>query len=144
MVPLSKNMTVNVSVIETPKSTNMNDTYEVANLVVRNVCLCGKSCFMITNKKDYSFECYHCKLYYHIQCMQRGKNSVSQSDPIKKLVSCSFCHLRELIPTRKVWKTLFQGVLKQGRKKHSIIFNLDINELRNKKYKLQVRSFRIK
>jgi hypothetical protein len=50
--------------------------------------------------------------------MQRGKANLQQTDPIKKLVSCSYCHLRELIPMKEVMKTLFVGVLKQGRKRH--------------------------
>lgn len=77
-----------------------SDPYEVPNLSVRQVCLCGKSCQMMQPKKDYVFKCCHCNLYYHIECMQRGKNNVNQTDPIKKLVACAYCHLRQLGPLK--------------------------------------------
>lgn len=41
-------------------------------------------------------------------------------------------------------KTLFVGVLKQGRKRHEIIFNLDMMDLKTKKWRIQVRCFRLK
>lgn len=76
--------------------------------------------------------------------MQRGKNTLTETDPLKKLLGCSFCHLRKLIPTKDTVKTVFLGVLKQGRKRHEITFNLDLDDLRLKKLKLQVRCFRLK
>ncbi len=41
-------------------------------------------------------------------------------------------------------KTLFVGVLKQGRKRHEIVFNLDMMDLKTKKWRVQVRCFRLK
>lgn len=76
--------------------------------------------------------------------MQRGKIQQTQTDPIKKLVSCAYCHLKELIPLKEVMKTLFVGVLKQGRKRHGITFNLDMLDLKTKKWRVQVRCFRLK
>lgn len=70
------------------------DPYDVGNLSVRQVCLCGKSCQMMQPKKDFIFKCCHCNLHYHIECMQRGKANIHQTDPIKKLVSCAYCHLK--------------------------------------------------
>jgi hypothetical protein len=36
--------------------------------------------------------------------MQRGKQALSQTDPIRKLVSCAYCHLRDLNPLKEVQK----------------------------------------
>ena len=41
-------------------------------------------------------------------------------------------------------KVLFVGVLRQGRKRHGITFNLDMTDLKTKKWRVQVRSFRLK
>ena len=114
------------------------------NLSTRQVCLCGKACAMMQPKKDHVFKCYHCNLYYHIECMHRGKNQLIQTDPIKRLAACSYCHLKELIPMKETMKTLFVGVLKQGRKRHEIIFNLDMMDIKTKKWRVQVRCFRLK
>lgn len=82
-------------------SSNLSsDPYEVANLLLRQVCLCGKSCQLMQPKKDLVFKCCHCNLHYHIECMQRGKANIQQTDPIKKLVSCAYCHLKELVPMK--------------------------------------------
>lgn len=43
-----------------------SDPYDVPNLSLRQVCLCGKSCQMMQPKKDLVFKCCHCHLYYHI------------------------------------------------------------------------------
>lgn len=77
-----------------------SDPYEVPNLSLRQVCLCGKSCQMMQPKKDFVFKCCHCNLNYHVECMQRGKNNINQTDPIKKLVSCAYCHLKDLVPMK--------------------------------------------
>ena len=80
---------------------NLNtDPYEVPNLADKSVCLCGKACALMQPKKDNVFKCYHCNKFYHIECMERGKNMQTQTDPIKKLVSCACCHLKELIPLK--------------------------------------------
>jgi hypothetical protein len=76
--------------------------------------------------------------------MQRGKNYLTQTDPIKKLASCSYCHLKCLVPLKQVMKPLFVGVLKQGRKRHGITFNLDMMDLKTKKWRIQIRCFRLK
>ena len=43
-----------------------SDPYDVPNLSLRQVCLCGKSCQMMQPKKDLVFKCCHCHLFYHI------------------------------------------------------------------------------
>ena len=81
-------------------STLSSDPYDVPNFSLRQVCLCGKSCQLMQPKKDFVFKCCHCNLHYHIECMQRGKANHSQTDPIKKLVSCAYCHLKQLCPMK--------------------------------------------
>lgn len=77
-----------------------SDHYDVPNFSLRQVCLCGKSCQLMQPKKDFVFKCCHCNLHFHIECMQRGKANYSQTDPIKKLVSCAYCHLKQLCPMK--------------------------------------------
>jgi hypothetical protein len=76
--------------------------------------------------------------------MQRGKNQANQRDPIKRLSECAYCHLKSYCPMKDVTRVLFAGILKQGRKRHGITFNLDMMELKTKKVRVQIRAFRLK
>lgn len=57
---------------------------------------------------------------------------------------CSQCHLQKLIPTRKVIKTLFVGLLPKGRRKHEVRFDTKEEDLQVASRRVQIRCFRLK
>lgn len=62
----------------------------MTNLSDQDMCFCGKHVSLIESTKEPFFECMHCNKKYHTDCMKRSIESKT----------CSFCHLRKLIPTR--------------------------------------------
>ena len=56
---------------------------------------------------------------------------------------CSYCQLKMMIPNKEVKKVLFIGMLKKNRKRHEFKFVMTEEDLTSR-YKVQVRSFRLK
>ena len=86
----------------------------VTNLSDQDMCFCGRHVSLIDPTKEPSFLCYHCDKRYHTDCMKREKGTRT----------CTFCHLRRLVPNRQTKKVLFVGLLQKGRKRHEVHFPL--------------------
>lgn len=98
--------------IATSNNNNMinfiSESGNVTNLSDQDMCFCGKHISLIETSKDPYFHCVHCEKKYHTTCMKRNSEAKS----------CSFCHLRRLLPNREVKTTIFVGLLGKGKRKH--------------------------
>ena len=80
----------------------------VNNLSVdKQKCICQVK---IVEEDESLFSCQNCKGLYHKECMKRNKY-------------CSFCHLKKMLPLKKIVKEVFVGVLEKGKAKHEIHFH---------------------
>jgi hypothetical protein len=102
----------------------------VNNLADRGICICEKE---VVVKEGSTFSCVHCGSNYHLECMKKKAGTKY----------CVYCHLRRLLPNRETKKVLFMGVLRKGKKRHEFTITLQEEDL-SMKYRLQVRSFRVK
>lgn len=57
---------------------------------------------------------------------------------------CSICQIQNINPIHQVVKPLFIGVLNKNKKNHSITLQFDTKLIQNSKFKIEIRSIRLK
>lgn len=100
--------------------------------IIESTCLCHELVDHSSSKRI--FNCIHCGSLYHSDCMKKPENSQTNE--------CLPCHLKLIVPNRRVKKQLFLGTLARGCKRHEINFTLDLSEMEG--CRLQMRCFRLK